>query len=503
MSRIFRSVPQRAPHVVLTLALVVAFAAPLVAEDAPASQPSGPEADVLAFMAAHDAEMLYDVKVDSIRDAAIWTALKERLPAEDRRTLFDTLKSAAQTQIDLEVVEILYGNPALRPIVDGIVRVSGGGTSEAHGLARITFAQPVDGWWDVFDQITSGIRVAGLGGFHKTRLAGFPAYVYEKGEAAPHDDFTLALVRYRDDVVLAGSTSLVTAFLDALAQDAPLPTDNALFDRARTDAPYSVLVASSIASPPAVSAFPNGGDAAMPAMLQTPLPISTLKGGRILVNVTDRIELTATYNFGSPEQAAQFKGMLDGLFSLLGMMVAQTPDLAAITEGLRTRIADAKVTLSMTFTADMIVAAARTFLLEAQPPETPALVQSTADLRAIYAAVLMHALDHDGACPAALDDLRDDLPDADVLWSPLARPRASDEARATSYVLSPDLAGKPLPAGAQADREPLVWLDPALATTEAVPVLYANGRVRVVTLAPGAEAVSTFRAAASDSTPQP
>ena len=238
-------------------------------------------------------------------------------------------------------------------------------------------------------------------------------------------------------------------------------------------------------------------------MLQTPLPISTLKGGRILVNVTDRINLVATYYFESAEQAAQFKGMFDGLFSLIGMMASQSPDLAAITEGLHTTIEETKVTLNMTFTADMIVAAARTFLLEAQPPETPALVQSTADLRAIYAAVLMHALDHDGACPAALDDLRDDLPDADVLWSPLAAPRTADEARVTSYVLSPALAGKPLPTGALADREPLVWVDPTLAQARTIPVLYANGRVRVVTLVPSADPMAAFRAAANDSTPQP
>ena len=166
--------------------------------------------------------------------------------------------------------------------------------------------------------------------------------------------------------------------------------------------------------------------------------------------------------------------------------------MAGITTGMK----GDTITVRLEITPDQIAAICQLVLAEApaaRPVRGDDAATCKSNLRAIYAALVMHTMEHDGAYPASLVDLADSLPDPACLWSPLAGPR--DESRAASYVLRADLRGAALAAQADPAHEPIVWLDPTLARDAPITVLYADGHVQRVPLLRGADAVSTFRTA--------
>jgi len=464
-----------------------------------APAPSSPETSDAAlfgrFAAAlpADGQMYFDVKLRDARRAPVWKALAEKIPGETLAEIRERIGDIARTQVgDLDALSRrAAGVP--EELLDNVTRVTGAVAGESdYFIVGIQTGDAID-WGEAVEmmrKLSSGEATE----IHDINVSGLTGWV--TGDDSGPDRGAPAVVRYRDDFALVGKVSVIEETLAAMTGEEEEDAES-FAARARAAEPYSALVVTHVTSPVDELTLPQTTDGeAMNPLLATPLPVSSLEGGQVALVFSDTIILTSANAFGDGEQAIQFKGMLDGMLALVSMMTAQHPDLAQMMAGIRTGMEGDTITVRLEITPDQIAAICQLVLAEvpsAKPARGDDAATCRSNLRAIYAALVMHTMEHDGAYPASLADLADSLPDPECLWSPLAGP--GDESRATSYVLRAELRGAALAAKADPAHEPIVWLDPGLAGGAPITVLYGDGHVQRVPLPLGDDAVSTFRAA--------
>ena len=463
----------------------------------PVSVPSAPdEAFFQRFAEAlpTDAQMHFDVKLGAARRAPVWKALAERIPPETLSEIRDRLADLARARFNDADALSRRAAQVPREFLDNITRVTGAVAAEGEDfIIGLATRDSID-WRDAADVMRTFSSREGAT-IHDINVSGLPAWA--AGDDDGPDPGAFALARYRDDFAIVGTIPAIEEALAAMSEKAGNDVES-FAARARAAEPYSALVITRVTSPIGELTLPQSSeDGAVNPLLSAPLPVSSLEGGRVTLEFSDTIGLTSANEFGDSQQAVQFKGMLDGMLALVSMMTAQQPDLAQMMAGITTGIDGNTITVRLEITPDQIAAICGLVLAQA-PATQPARSDDTktceGNLRAIYAALVMHTIAHDGAYPASLAELTDSLPDPRCLRSPLAGP--GDDTGATSYILRADLRGSVLAGDSDPAREPIVWLDPAVARGSAVTVLYADGHVQRVPFTAGADPVSTFRSAA-------
>lgn len=461
------------------------------------SSSQGPdEASFLLLAAAlpADAQMYFDVKLRAARRAPVWEALAKKVPSETLAEIRERLADLAAAQFDDLGSLSRQATQVPEEFLDNITRITGAVASESGVFVVGLQTRDAINWSAAIDVMRtfSSQEIAPISDFEMSGLTAWSA-----SDDADADPASIALVRYRDNFALLGAIPALKEALAAMRKE-DAPDAGSFAARARAAGPYSALVITSVGSGVGEITLPHASDGApMSPLLSSPLPISSIKGGRITLQFSDTIGLTSANDFGDSQQAVQFKGMLDGMLGLASMMTAQQPDIAQMIAGITTGMEGDTVTVRLEITPDQIAAICQLVLAETatpQPAGDDVTVTCEANLRAIYAALTMHTMEHDGTYPTSLTELADSLPDLQCLWSPLAGPR--EEADATSYVLRADLRDSALAGDAILAREPIVWLNPALAHGAPVTVLYADGHVQRVRLPEGADPLRTFRAAA-------
>ncbi|MFH0962825.1 MAG: hypothetical protein V2A58_02310, partial [Planctomycetota bacterium] len=68
-------------------------------------------------------------------------------------------------------------------------------------------------------------------------------------------------------------------------------------------------------------------------------PLQSYQSATCFVTVTDAISAQQRVTFANPDEAAQFKQMIDGLVGMFAMMMAQRPALARTLQTLKTEVA--------------------------------------------------------------------------------------------------------------------------------------------------------------------